>query len=117
MAFRREILHSNAVGDQYCVTTDGEGNVNCINGDADIAAYVAANTDTVAPTSAKFKYDKLLPNVGLTYNFNPAFSVFASYAMNLSVPSTDALYGAIYTGEAPIAETSDSFDAGVRYLL
>ena len=101
--------------DQYCVTTDGEGNVNCINGDADIAAYVAANTDTVAPTSAKFKYDKLLPNVGLTYNLTPAFSVFGSYAQNLSVPGTDALYGALYTGVAPIPETSDSFDAGVRY--
>ncbi|WP_370179783.1 TonB-dependent receptor [Alteriqipengyuania sp.] len=101
--------------DQYCVTTDGTGNVNCINGDAAIAAYVAANPGTVAPTSADYKYDKLLPNVGLTYNFTPAFSVFASYAMNLSVPGTDALYGSIFTGVAPIAETSDSFDAGLRF--
>ncbi|QPC98281.1 TonB-dependent receptor [Qipengyuania soli] len=100
---------------QYCVTTDASGNVNCINGDADIAAYVAANSSYVAPVSAKYKYDKLLPNVGLTYNFTDAFSVFASYAKNLSVPGTDSLYGSLFVGVAPVPETSDSFDLGLRY--
>ncbi len=99
---------------QYCVTTDTSGNVNCINGATDIADYVAANPGTLAPTSAKYKYDKLLPNVGLTYTFGDA-SVFASYAKNLSVPGTDTLYGSLLAGVAPTPETSDSFDLGLRY--
>jgi len=100
---------------QYCVTTDASGNVNCVNGDADTAAYLTANPNAVAPTSAKYTYDRLLPNVGLTYNFTPNASIFASYAKNLSVPGTDALYGSLYVGVAPTPETSDSFDLGVRY--
>lgn len=100
---------------QYCVTTDSSGNVNCINGDAQIAAYLAANPNYVGPVSDTYKYDKILPNVGLTYNFSPAASLFASYAKNLSVPGTDALYGSLYAGVAPEPETSDSFDLGLRY--
>jgi|TARA_R100000049_G_scaffold5356_1_gene16003 iron complex outermembrane receptor protein len=100
---------------QYCVTTDASGNVNCINGDANIAAYVAANPGVVAPVTAKYDYNKLLPNVGLTYNFTPEASVFASYAKNLSVPGTDDLYGSLFVGVAPTPETSDAFDLGVRY--
>ncbi|MCP9223528.1 TonB-dependent receptor [Erythrobacter sp. LQ02-29] len=100
---------------QYCVTTDTSGNVNCINGDAAIADYVSQNTGFVAPVSATYKYDKILPNVGFTYEFTPNASVFASYAKNLSVPGTDALYGSLFAGVAPIPETSDSFDLGVRF--
>ena len=100
---------------QYCVTTSANGDVNCINGDANINAYLAANANVVAPTSTEYDYDKLLPNVGLTYNFTPEASVFASYAKNLSVPGTDDLYGSLYVGIAPAPETSDAFDLGVRY--
>ncbi len=100
---------------QYCVTTDPSGNVNCINGEDDIAAYVAANGGSVAPVSATYNYDAVLPNVGLTYEVMPGASVFASYAKNLSVPGTDALYGSLYTGIAPEPETSHSVDVGVRY--
>ena len=39
----------------------------------------------------------------------------ASYAKNLSVPGTDPLYGSLFVGVAPVPETSDSFDLGVRY--
>jgi len=100
---------------QYCVTTDQSGNINCINGDAAIADYVAANPGFVAPTSDTYKYDKLLPNIGLTYEFAAGASVFASYAKNLSVPGTDVLYGSLFTGVAPTPETSDSFDLGLRF--
>ncbi|MBX7482889.1 TonB-dependent receptor [Qipengyuania qiaonensis] len=100
---------------QFCVTTDASGNVNCINGDAAIADYLVENPSFVAPVSATYKYDKLLPNVGLTYEITPSTSIFASYAKNLSVPGTDALYGSLFVGVAPVPETSDSFDLGVRY--
>ena len=100
---------------QYCVTTDPSGNVNCINGATDIAAYLLANPNYVGPTSATYKYDAILPNLGLTYEFAPGASVFASYAKNLSVPGTDALYGSLFVGVAPEPETSHSVDLGVRY--
>ena len=100
---------------QNCVTTDPSGNVNCINGSDDIAAYLAANPNFVGPASATYNYDAILPNLGLTYEFAPGASVFASYAKNLSVPGTDALYGSLFVGTAPEPETSHSVDFGVRY--
>ena len=106
--FKREL-------NQYCVTTDTSGNVNCPNGDAAIDAYLAANPAYGAPGSMSIKYDKFLPNLGLTYKFTPEFSVFGSYAKNLSVPGTDALYGSFYTDVPPAPETSDAFDLGLRF--
>lgn len=100
---------------QFCVTTDPSGNVNCINGDDDIAAYLDENEGFVGPTSATYNYDAILPNVGLTYEFAPGASVFGSYAKNLSVPGTDALYGSLFVGIAPEPETSHSVDLGLRY--
>ncbi|WP_338447354.1 TonB-dependent receptor [Pelagerythrobacter marensis] len=104
---------------QYCFTTSSSGFVDCVSPE-DQAGYAAANPNAALPTSRVFKYDKFLPNVGFTYNFTDAASIFASYAKNLSVPGTDALYGALYFDESdpaaqPAPETSDSFDLGLRY--
>jgi iron complex outermembrane receptor protein len=105
---------------QYCFTTSSGGNVDCITNTANYAAYAAANPTFAAPTSRKLDYNKFLPNLGFTYRIAEPVSVFASYAKNLSVPGTDVLYGALFFDESdpqskPAAETSDSFDAGVRY--
>ncbi|MCJ2187932.1 TonB-dependent receptor [Novosphingobium beihaiensis] len=105
---------------QYCYATGpGDEYGNCI-ASADAAAYLAQFPDSVAPTSRMLKYNKVLPTAGVTYNFTPEASVFASYAKNLSVPGTDALYGTLYfptsdPASKPKAETSDAFDAGFRY--
>lgn len=106
--------------DQRCVTTSPAGYVDCVNGDAAVAAYLTAHPDYAAPQERTYDYDKLLPNVGFTYNFTPAFSLAASYAKNLSVPGTDTLYNSLYLNESnaaakPTPETSDSFDLGLRY--
>ncbi|MBH0112478.1 TonB-dependent receptor [Novosphingobium sp. YJ-S2-02] len=100
---------------QYCVTTDTDGNVNCPNGGAAIAQYLDLYPDNGAPGSKTIKYDKLLPNLGVTYKFTPEVSVFGSYAKNLSVPGTDALYGTFYSNNPPVAETSDAVDLGLRF--
>ncbi|MBX7536248.1 TonB-dependent receptor [Qipengyuania sp. GH1] len=100
---------------QYCVTTSASGNVDCINGAEDTAEYVAENDGTVGPVSTTYNYDAILPVVGLTYEFTPGASVFASYSKNLSAPNTDVLYGSLYTGVAPEPETSHSVDVGARY--
>jgi len=115
---------------QNCFTTSSGGFVDCVPEDQ-IADYMAARpysfdettgraSGSALPQKRKLKYDKLLPNVGATFKITPAFSIAGSYAKNVSVPSTDALYNAFYfpadsDAAYRVAETSDSFDVGLRY--
>ncbi|KTE08206.1 TonB-dependent receptor [Sphingopyxis sp. H115] len=121
--FKREL-------DQRCFTTSTGGFVDCVPEDQ-VAAYMAANpysfdpatgraTGSAVPQERTLKYDKLLPSAGLAFKLTPAFSLAASYKKNISVPGTDALYNAFSFPDGSAAafreaETSDSFDAGVRY--
>ena len=102
---------------QYCYTTTASGFVDCF-ANQDATAYEAANPNAAQPESREYKYDKLLPNIGLTYAFADA-SIFANYAKGLSVPGTDPLYDSLYVADArtaqPVPETTDSFDLGLRY--
>ena len=117
----------------YCFTTSATGFVDCFGQDAAFnAGYAAANPYVVDPDTGRvisgysppqqrdFKYDKLLPNVGVVYDFTNQISGFASYTKGLSVPSTDNLYNSfffpVFAEQAqPKPETTDSFDAGLRY--
>nr|WP_166178978.1 TonB-dependent receptor [Altererythrobacter segetis] len=115
----------------YCATSSASGFVECFTDDAAAqAAWLAANpTQTVpgigtyptqGPQHRELKYDKVLPNVGLVYHITQPISVFANYSKGLQVPGTDALYNAFYfpfdTEQArPKPETTDNFDAGLRY--
>ena len=117
--------------DQRCYTTTadaGRGFVDCI-GDQ-VEDYEAANPYVIDPVTGEVSgfappakrtldYNEPLPNVGFTYAFGDA-SVFGNYARGLSVPSTDTLYTALYFPEGteraePTPETTDSFDAGLRW--
>lgn len=119
---------------QNCFTTSTGGSsgafVNCVPEDQQ-AAYILANpyvynaqtgkaTGAAIPQSRKLNYDKILPNVGLTYKITPQLSIAGSYSKNISVPSTDTLYNAFfYPADSDAAyralETADSFDASLRY--
>ena len=66
-----------------------------------------------APFTAKYKYGKILPNVGFTYNFTNAISAFGSYAKGFSAPRTDNLYNAPIVNVKP--EQTNAFDLGLRY--
>lgn len=105
----------------YCFTTSASGFVDCLGTNATLnASYAAANPTVQGPQRRVLNYNRVLPNVGFTYSFTPAASVFASYSKNLSVPGTDNLYNAFYfpanTPQAtPKPETTDSFDLGLRY--
>ena len=104
----------------YCFTSSAGGFVECF-GDANQNTLNATLNPTQAgPQNRVFKYDKILPNVGVNYKFTPEFSMFASFAQGLSVPGTDSLYNAFFfpitTARArPAPETTDSVDLGVRY--
>lgn len=73
----------------------------------------AGQAQLYRPFKANYKFDKLLPNVGLTYSITPEASVFWSYAKGISAPRTDNLYRAPEIDISP--ETTDSFDLGARY--
>ncbi|CAM8654521.1 MULTISPECIES: TonB-dependent receptor [Sphingobium] len=121
--FKREL-------NQNCFTTSSGGFVNCVPTDQ-IADYIATHpysydettgraTGSALPQARKLKYDKFLPNVGATFKITPEISIAGSYAKNISVPSTDALYNAfVFPADSDsayrVAETSDSFDASIRY--
>ena len=104
---------------QNCYTTSVNGFIDCPAPGQDLTAYEAANPNYALPQSRVYKYDKLLPNLGFTYNVTPEASVFANYAKGLSVPGTDPLYDSLYLPDSdfarPVPETTDSFDLGVRY--
>ena len=107
--------------DNRCFTTSASGFVDCFHGDAAAeAAYRAQFPTRQGPQKRTFKYDKLLPNIGLTYDFTPRIGVFANYAKGLTAPSTDNLYNSFFfapdtEAASPKPEQTDSFDGGIRY--
>ncbi len=84
-------------------------------------ALVSFPPSSQVPSGAQFgqprvfvrKYDKLLPNVGVSYQVAPGSTVYASFAQTLSAPRTDDLYDQKLT--MPKAETADVYDLGYRY--
>lgn len=105
----------------YCFTTSVTGNTDCFStNDEAAAAYAEANPTVQGPQKRVFKYDKMLPNIGLTYEFSPRISAFANYSKGVQVPGTDNLYNAFYFASdedaaKPKPETTDNFDLGLRY--
>ncbi|MBS7670691.1 TonB-dependent receptor [Croceicoccus gelatinilyticus] len=110
--FKREL-------NQNCYTTSINGFVDCPNPGQDLSEYEALNPDYALPQSRTYKYDKLLPNLGFTFEFVDSASVFGNYAKGLSVPGTDPLYDSLYLADddfaRPVPETTDSFDLGFRF--
>jgi len=118
--------------ENYCFTSSAGGFVECSGRSDALDAVIAANNPYVVnpttgaitgfapPDHRVLKYNKFLPTVGAVYDFTNQISAFASYTKNISVPSTDNLYNSFYfpagTEQAkPAPETTDSFDAGLRY--
>jgi iron complex outermembrane receptor protein len=59
------------------------------------------------------KYDKVLPNLGVSYSFGEHSSVYGSYAETLSAPRTDDLYDKKLASPNP--EISHVVDFGYRF--
>jgi iron complex outermembrane receptor protein len=76
---------------------------------------------TQGPQQRIFKYNRVLPNVGFTFQVAPHLNVYANYSKGLQVPGTDNLYNSFYFPAGaekaqPKPETSDNFDSGLRYV-
>lgn len=65
------------------------------------------------PRSFDRKYDKVLPNVGVSYDFNDDLTGFVSFAQTLSAPRTDDLYDRVLVDPGP--EKASAYDLGLRY--
>jgi len=112
---------------QYCYTLNGSGNVLCTtqrpttflpNGNVTLGS---STTQYITPFAGTFKFDDVLPNLGVTYALTDSQTVYASYASSLSAPRTDNLYTVSRGADGrlvqaiPNPETTDSFDLGWRY--
>jgi iron complex outermembrane recepter protein len=111
--FKREL-------NQFCYTqTGGSGFATCTSQPASGLVIVPANTTVFpanslyAPFRSEYKFNKLLPNVGLNFKATDDISIFASYAKGFSAPRTDNLYRQPFVSITP--ETTDAFDLGVRF--
>jgi iron complex outermembrane receptor protein len=110
--------------DQHCYTPlTGAGFPVCIVNPLALGYRIVPNSadpatagskDLYAPFKAKYKYHKLLPNIGATFAINESLSAFGSYSKGFSAPRTDNLYRAPFIGVQP--ESTDSFDLGARYI-
>jgi iron complex outermembrane recepter protein len=107
--------------EQRCYTQASNGNPLCTTQPV-TALRIINPTDVIpttgatayyAPFTAQYKYHKILPNLGLTYKFDDAVSVYGSYAKGFSSPRTDNLYRQPFVAVAP--ETSNNIDVGIRY--
>ncbi len=94
-------------------TTDGTGNQLVTFPTTGSSQNSSAANQFAIPRSFSVKYDKLLPNVGASYEIADNQSIYASYAKTLSAPRTDDLYGQQLTTAGP--EIGDAFDLGWRY--
>ncbi|HTK34365.1 MAG TPA: TonB-dependent receptor [Caulobacteraceae bacterium] len=65
------------------------------------------------PFDGDVKYNKLLPNAGVSYRFNNDHMVYATYNKGFAAPKTDDLYASIPENVLP--ETSDNYAVGYRY--
>jgi iron complex outermembrane receptor protein len=84
------------------------------------ATFATLNPTVQGPQQRVFKYNKLLPNIGFTFDVMPRTSIFANYAKGISVPGTDNLYNSFFfapntAAASPNPEKTDNFDVGVRY--
>jgi iron complex outermembrane receptor protein len=65
------------------------------------------------PFSQQYKFDKTLPNAGVTYRWNDANLFYISYSQGFSAPKTDDLYTS--SPELVNPETTTTWSGGWRY--
>jgi iron complex outermembrane receptor protein len=124
--FKREL-------NQFCYSQNGTSTVLCTtaptlttvggttltNGNVFIAGQ--GTTQYIRPYQKTLKYDKVLPNIGISYKFEGGHSVYGSYAKAFGAPRTDNLYTVIRLADGSIGtpdvngESSRTFDVGYRY--
>ena len=102
---------------QYCYTSPTNGSTPyCDTG----TPPLVGGLPQIAPFKAHVSYTKVLPNVGVSFHFDTANMVYASYSEQLSAPRTDDLYTvSSATGSVTLdtvqPETSTNYEVGYRF--
>jgi iron complex outermembrane receptor protein len=65
------------------------------------------------PFKQVLNFDRALPNLGASWNFDPQNQVYVSYSQGFAAPKTDDLYTSAPEGVKP--ETTDLYSGGYRY--
>ena len=109
--FKRELnqfCYTTSAGFAYC-SAQPVGTISVRNPALPAAAFNNAR----GPFTGTVKYDKLLPNVGVSITPGAGHLLFAGYSQNLSSPRTDDLYDVQIVNVQP--ETTTLFEVGYRY--
>ena len=115
----------------YCYTQNGTSTVLCTTQTPNATRTANGNltfgtstTQYVEPYQKTFKFDDILPNATLGYDFGDS-NIYGSYSEQLAVPRTDNLYTAlrtatattpqqiVYNGVAP--EVTKNYELGYRF--
>ncbi|WP_293827745.1 TonB-dependent receptor [uncultured Brevundimonas sp.] len=117
--FKREM-------NQYCYSQSRSSSVVCSTETAvrqtDGTYKLGTRTQSyIAPYSRDVKFDDILPNVNVSWNFAGAHSVYGSFAQSLTLPRTDNLYTVFFDADGDITspitepEKTTTYDVGYRY--
>jgi iron complex outermembrane recepter protein len=119
--FKREL-------NNFCYSVNNSSNVLCTTqpvqatlANGNVLLRGQGTTQYIAPYSAEKKYDKVLPNIGVSYKITDNHSVYVSFAQGLSAPRTDNLYTVSRLPDGSIGnplvqpETTDTLDLGYRF--
>ena len=85
---------------------------------ADLGVNVSYNPQTMQanfrlPFKQVLNFDRALPNLGASWNFDSQNQVYVSYSQGFAAPKTDDLYTS--TSETVKPETTDLYAGGYRY--
>jgi iron complex outermembrane recepter protein len=86
----------------YCSTQKVLNSYTMADGNKVVILEGSTGNNTVyfAPYTRSVSFDKTLPNLGLTWSFNPSHQIFGTYAESMSSPRTDSYY-AVVLNNAP----------------
>jgi iron complex outermembrane receptor protein len=110
--FERQLnnyCYTNTAGFGYCTTSQ----VASTNADGTVILVGQPGVRYFPKFSAVKKYNKVLPNLGISWDFAEHNTLYASFAEGLSAPRTDNLYNFSIPNVQP--EITKSFDFGWRY--
>jgi iron complex outermembrane receptor protein len=101
---------ANPGGDPFCTSQVA----NAPNPTTGYVTFTGSSATYVPPYKGTKKYDKLLPNIGLSVEpWADANQFFVSYAKGFSAPRTDNLYSLQIVDVQP--ETTNTYELGYRY--
>ncbi|MCA3255635.1 MAG: TonB-dependent receptor [Alphaproteobacteria bacterium] len=120
------VTQASGGGFAYCsrqseasyVAAAGASTATRLNGVVDFGTSTSVGSGVTdarlrRPFSTEVKYDKVLPNLGVSIKPGDGHLVFAGYSQNLSAPRTDDLYDVQLPTSTP--ETTELIEVGYRY--